>query len=55
LTGKTVDVPDELWEEFRIEVRKRFGRTQGNMPKAFQEALKLWMDNPKKKEVEKVG
>lgn len=50
MTNKTVDVHDELWEQFRIEVRKRFGRTHGNMPKALEEALKLWIANPKRKE-----
>lgn len=34
---------DDLEEEFRAEVGKRFGMKKGNLSKAIEEAIRLWI------------
>jgi len=39
-----ITLPDELEERFRLEVAKRKGMRKGNLGKAVEEALVLWME-----------
>ncbi len=39
-----ITLPDELEERFRLEVAKRKGMKKGNLGKAVEEALVLWME-----------
>jgi Arc/MetJ-type ribon-helix-helix transcriptional regulator len=42
---KRIDVvlPDELEEQFRIQVAKKMGMKKGNLSKAVQEAIENWL------------
>ena len=40
---------DELEREFREEVYKQKGMKKGNIKKAIEEAIKLWIETNKKK------
>ena len=37
-------LPDDLEEEFRMEVAKELGMRRGNLTLAIQEAIKLWIE-----------
>lgn len=47
-----VILPDDLEEEFREEIYKSKGMKKGNITKAVQEAIVLWMEAEKKKRSE---
>jgi hypothetical protein len=39
----TAKIPDEIWDKFRIKVRKKYGREYGYIEKAIILALKEWV------------
>ena len=39
-----VILPDDLEERFRMEVAKKKGMKRGNLKKALEEAVILWME-----------
>ena len=39
-----VILPDDLEEKFRMEVAKKKGMKRGNLKKALEEAIILWME-----------
>ena len=39
-----ITLPDELEEKFRMEVAKKKGMRKGNLKKAVEEAIMLWME-----------
>jgi len=43
-----VEVPDYLWVRFREEVKRRYGRLRGNIPRAVAEALDMWVNQNQK-------
>jgi len=43
LTKINISVDDKIEEDFRNEVFKRKGMKRGNISKAFEEAMKLWI------------
>ena len=51
MVKKTIDVPDKLWKEFEIYAVKKFGY-YGAIKKAIVEAIKLWLEEQKKKELQ---
>ncbi|MEM2447901.1 MAG: hypothetical protein QXT14_02985 [Candidatus Bathyarchaeia archaeon] len=40
-----LNIPDELEERFRSEVYKRFGMRKGNLSRALEEALRMWIEH----------
>ena len=40
-------IPDDLEQKVRIETVKRFGGKKGDLTKAIQEALELWITQEK--------
>ena len=44
----TVELPDDLDEEFRKEIFNRFDMRKGNLNKAVKEAVKDWIKKNKK-------
>ncbi|KXB04737.1 hypothetical protein AKJ48_01595 [candidate division MSBL1 archaeon SCGC-AAA261O19] len=44
-----VILPDDLEEEFREEIYKSKGMKKGNIKKAIQEAIVLWIEAEKEK------
>jgi hypothetical protein len=38
----TIEIDDELWEDFRRKVRIKFGGVYGNINKAIIDAIKRW-------------
>lgn len=44
----TLEIDDELWEEFRRLIRVKFGSTYGNINKAVADAIKRWCEEAKK-------
>ena len=48
MVKKTIDVPDDLWREFEVEAVRKFG-VYGAIKKALIEAIKLWIEEQKKK------
>ena len=49
MVRKTVEIPNELWKEFEIYAVKKFGY-YGAIKKALEEAIRLWLEEQKKKE-----
>jgi Arc/MetJ-type ribon-helix-helix transcriptional regulator len=47
-----VVLPDDLEKEFREEVFKGLGMKKGNISNAIEEALRIWIDQKKKKRSE---
>lgn len=43
-------INDELDKEFRLGVSKRLGMKKGNLTKAVEEALELWLNSNLEKE-----
>ena len=43
MVKKTVEIPDELWEEFTLRAVKKFGY-YGAIKKAVREAIELWLE-----------
>jgi len=43
LTKINISVDDKIEENFRNEVFRRKGMKRGNISKAFEEAMKLWI------------
>jgi hypothetical protein len=41
----SVDLPDELEKQQRIETVHRFGGKKGDLSKAVEEAIKTWINN----------
>jgi hypothetical protein len=41
-------IDDELDEQFRSEVAKRLGMRKGNIQKAGEEAIRMWIESPNK-------
>jgi hypothetical protein len=39
-------IPEELESKLRIEVVKRLGGKKGDLQKAIEEAIKLWINSP---------
>lgn len=39
-------IPDELETQLRMEIIKRFGGKKGDLQRAVQEALELWVNKP---------
>jgi hypothetical protein len=38
-----VDISDDLEKQFRLETVERFGGKKGDLSKAVQEAIELWI------------
>jgi len=38
-----IDIPDDLNEEFRIRVLKKYGSKKGVLTQAVTEAIRLWL------------
>jgi len=51
MVRKTVEVPDQLWREFEIQAVKKFGY-YGAIKKALEEAIKLWLEVERKRELQ---
>ena len=47
-----VTIPDDLEKEFREEIFKSKGMKKGNISKAVEEAIKLWIEHQRKKRSE---
>lgn len=47
-----VTIPDELEKEFREEIFKSKGMKKGNISKAVEEAIQLWIENQRRKRSE---
>jgi hypothetical protein len=47
----TLNVNDEINNEFRNIVKSKFGNAKGNIGKAFEAALKKWINEEKQKEI----
>jgi len=43
LTKINISVDDKIEQDFRNEVFKRKGMKRGNISKAFEEAMKIWI------------
>lgn len=43
----TIDIPDELDEQFRETVFNKFGMKKGNLTMAIEEALNNWIEKEK--------
>ncbi len=39
-----VDIPDNLEKELRFKTVQRFGGKKGDLSKAVEEAIKIWID-----------
>jgi Arc/MetJ-type ribon-helix-helix transcriptional regulator len=39
----SVDLPDELEKQLRIKTVERFGGKKGDLSKAIEEAIKMWL------------
>jgi len=50
LARLNITVEDKLENEFRLEVARRLGFKKGTLQKAMEQALRLWIDQGKKKE-----
>lgn len=48
-------IPDELETQFRMEIIKRFGGKKGDLQKAVEEAIELWVENDTIKELEETA
>lgn len=46
-------LPDDLEEEFRMEVAKELGMKRGNLTLAIQEAIRLWIDTKRRQRSER--
>jgi metal-responsive CopG/Arc/MetJ family transcriptional regulator len=44
-----VTIPDDLEKEFREEIFKSKGMKKGNISKAVEEAIRLWIEHQRKK------
>jgi regulator of replication initiation timing len=42
-------IPDELENEFRTMIFQKYGLKKGNIAKAIEEAINLWIENEKKR------
>jgi len=42
-------IPDELENRLRKEIAKQFGLKKGNIQKAMEEAIELWIDSHQKR------
>jgi hypothetical protein len=40
-----VDLPDELEKQLRIKTVERFGGKKGDLSKAVEQAVKMWISN----------
>jgi hypothetical protein len=47
-----VILPDELENEFRMEVAKELGMRRGNLTIALQEGIKLWIETHRQRRSE---
>jgi len=47
MVKKTVEIPDELWEEFMLRAVRKFGY-YGAIKKAIGEAIELWLERERK-------
>ncbi len=43
-----VTIPDDLEKEFREEIFKSKGMKKGNISKAVEEAIRLWIEHQRK-------
>ena len=43
----SVDIPDELEKELRFKTIERFGGKKGDLSKAVEEAVKVWVGKEK--------
>lgn len=41
-------ISDELDEKFRLEIAKRLGMKKGNLTKAIEQAISLWLKEKSK-------
>lgn len=41
-----VVLPDELENQLRVEIAKRYGGRKGDLGRAVEEAIRLWMSKP---------
>lgn len=48
-------ISDDIEARFRIEIVKRFGGKKGDLQRAVEEAIELWIKNPVVRELEKVA
>jgi Arc/MetJ-type ribon-helix-helix transcriptional regulator len=44
-----VEVPDDLYKDFRIRVVELYGNRRGAQSQAIREALQLWLERTKGK------
>jgi len=47
----TIDISDELDEQFREAVFNRFGMKRGNLAMAIEEAIKEWINKTKEGDI----
>ena len=47
MVKKTIEIPDDLWEEFMFKAVKKFGY-YGAIKKAVKEAVELWLERERK-------
>jgi len=45
-------LPDDLEQEFRMEVAKQLGMKRGNLTLAVQEAIRSWIDTQRQRRSE---
>jgi hypothetical protein len=43
----SVDLPDELEKQLRINTVERFGGKKGDLSKAVEDAVRTWVNNKK--------
>lgn len=51
----TLNVTNEVNDEFRNVVRIKFGEGKGKLGKAIEEAIKIWISEQKQKELSTKG
>jgi len=51
----TLNVKNEINEEFRKLVESKFGQGKGKLGKAIEEAIKIWIFEQKQKELSNKG
>jgi hypothetical protein len=39
-----IEIPDELEKQLRLKTTEKFGGKKGDLSKAVQEAVKIWID-----------
>jgi len=48
LANLNVPISDELYQNLKMEIVKRLGGKKGDLKRAVEEAIKLWLKSPKR-------